>query len=78
MSGQIQDPRMTLAQLEEDKMIVTALQEQLNLAPQMERGRLRDQIQAYLAQRYKDKLPPLRDYNQMELNAQRMFQTPQQ
>ena len=78
MSGQIQDPRMTLAQLEEDKMIVTALQEQLNLAPQMEQGRLRDQIQAYLAQRYKDKLPPLRDYNQMELNAQRMFQTPQQ
>lgn len=78
MSGQIQDPRMTLAQIEEDKMIVTALQEQLNLAPQMEQGRLRDQIQAYLAQRYKDKLPPLRDYNQMELNAQRMFQTPQQ
>ena len=78
MSGQIQDPRMTLAQVEEDKMIVAALQEQLNLAPQMEQGRLRDQIQAYLAQRYKDKLPPLRDYNQMELNAQRMFQTPQQ
>ena len=78
MSGQIQDPRMTLAQVEEDKMIVAALQEQLNLAPQMEQGRLRDQIQAYLAQRYKDKLPPLRDYNQMELNAQQMFQTPQQ
>ena len=78
ISGQVQDPRMTLAQLEEDKMIVAALQEQLNLAPQMEQGRLRDQIQAYLAQRYKDKLPPLRDYNQMELNAQQMFQTPQQ
>ena len=73
-----EDPRMTLAQVEEDKMIVTALQEQLNLAPKMEQGRLRDQIQAYLAQRYKDKLPPLRDYNQMELNAQQMFQTPQQ
>lgn len=73
-----EDPQMIQAQLDQDRMIVTALQEQLNLAPQMEQGRLRDQIQAYLAQRYKDKLPPLRDYNQMELNAQRMFQTPQQ
>lgn len=78
MSGQIQDPQMIQAQLDQDRMIVTALQEQLNLAPKMEQGRLRDQIQAYLAQRYKDKLPPLRDYNQMELNAQQMFQTPQQ
>lgn len=78
MSGQIQDPQMIQAQLEEDKMIVAALQAQLNLAPPMEQGRLRDQIQAYLAQRHKDKLPPLRDYNQMELNAQQMFQTPQQ
>lgn len=78
MSGQIQDPQMIQAQLDQDRMIVATLQEQLNLAPQMEQDRIRDQIQAYLAQRYKDKLPPLRDYNQMELNAQRMFQTPQQ
>lgn len=78
MSGQIQDPQMIQAQLDQDRMIVATLQEQLNLAPQMEQGRLRDQIQAYLAQRYKDKLPPLRDYNQAELNAQQMFQIPQQ
>ena len=73
-----EDPRMTLAQIEEDKMIVAALQEQLNLAPQMEQGRIRDQIQAYLTMRHKNKLPPRRDYNQAELNAQQMFQTPQQ
>lgn len=78
LSGQIKDPQMLQAQLDEDRMIVASLQEQLSLAPAMEQGRIRDQLQAYLAQRYKDKLPPLRDYNQAELNAQQMFQTPQQ
>ncbi len=78
MLGQVKDPQMMQAELARDEMIAAMLQDQYNNAPQMERGRIQDQLQTFLKQRYKDVIPPLRDYNQDELKAMQMFQTSQQ
>jgi hypothetical protein len=77
MLGQDKDPQMMQAELDRDKMIAAVLQDQINNASPMERGRLQDQLQTYMYQRYKDVIPPLRDYNQDELRAMQTYQTPQ-